>query len=310
MTDRWLLLVGAALCFGALLMAMLWLTSWRIPRAQGLPPPRGVRLTGVARRAESITDNVLERGGQKSIIGDALERAGLDLRPGEFMVVVTLTALVLGVGGWLLVAPLFGLVVAALVVALSKVVVVNVLAGRRRRRFGDQLSDTLQLLVGSLRAGNGLTQSLDTVAREAESPTSTEFRRLVVETRLGRDLSDALQALASRMRSPDMEWVVQAIDINREVGGDLTVILDTITSTIRDRGRLRRQVSALTAEGRLSAIVVMSMPFALGGFMAVSNPSYIGVLFTSGTGLVLLATGAVLLAVGGLWLRKLVTPVF
>lgn len=310
MTDRWQLVVGGALCFGALLVAMLWLTCWRIPRARGLSLPRGIKLAGVAQRAEAITDNVLERGGRKSIIGDALEHAGLDLRPGEFMVVVALAAAVLGILGALAVAPVFGLVVAVLVVALSRAVVVNVLTGRRRRQFGDQLGDTLQLLIGSLRAGNGLSQALDTVAREAEAPAADEFRRLVVETRLGRDLSESLEALAARMRSADMLWVVQAIDINREIGGNLTEILETISSTIRDRGRLRRQVSALTAEGRLSAIVVMSLPFALGGFMAVSNPSYIRILFTSTAGLILLALGAALLALGGLWLRKLTTPVF
>jgi tight adherence protein B len=148
------------------------------------------------------------------------------------------------------------------------------------------------------------------VARESEAPTSVEFRRLVVETRLGRDLSDALQALADRMRSRDMQWVVQAIDINREIGGNLAEILDTITTTIRDRNRLRRQVSALTAEGRLSAIVVMILPFALAGVMAVTNPTYIRVLFTTRIGVLLLAGGGALMLGGALWLRKLVSPVF
>lgn len=309
MTEAWPLVLGAVLCFGALLLALLQINASRTPRARGLAHAPTVGLSGVAQRAEAVTDEVLRRGGQRSLIGAGLEQAGLDLRPAEFMVVVCLTALVVSIAGWVAVAPVAGLVAGVLVVVLSKVVV-NLLAARRRNQFVDQLTETLQLLSGSLRAGNGLAQALDTVARESESPTSEEFRRLLVETRLGRDLSEALQALAERMRSRDMTWLVQAIDINREIGGNLAEILETITETIRDRNHLRRRVKALTAEGRLTALVVMILPFALGGFMAVSNPGYIDVLFTSRTGLLLLGAGGTGLAVGGLWLRKLVSPVF
>lgn len=309
MSDALPLILGAGLCFGAMLVVLLSLTLGRTPRARGLERSRRVDLSGVAQRAEAMTDTVLERGGQRSNIGTALEEAGLDFRPGEFMTVVGLAAVVAGAFGLATVGILFGVVVGWVVLVLSRVAV-SMLAARRRRLFADQLTESLQLLTGSLRAGNGLTQALDTIARESESPTSDEFRRLLIETRLGRDLSEALHALGTRMRSKDMLWVVQAIDINREIGGNLAEILDTITSTIRDRNRLRRQVSALTAEGRLSAIVVMILPFALGGFMSVTNPSYISVLFTTFMGWLLLGAATVSLAVGGLWLRKLVNPVF
>ena len=309
MTDAWPLILGAALCFGALLVALLQINASRIPRARGLSRSRSRTLAGVAHRAEAVTDEVLRRGGQRSLIGAGLEQAGIDLRPGEFMLIVCLVAVVTFAAGWVAVAPLAGLLLGLLVVVLSKVVV-SLLAARRRSQFVDQLTETLQLLTGSLRSGNGLTQALDTVARESESPTAEEFRRLLVETRLGRDLSESLQALAERMRSRDMLWLVQAIDINREVGGNLAEILDTITLTIRDRTHLRRRVRALTAEGRLTAIVVMVLPFALGGFMAFSNPAYVDVLFTTRAGWMLLAAGGGGLVVGGLWLRKLVSPVF
>lgn len=307
--STWPLVLGAILCFGALLVSVLSFTVDRTPRARGVLRSRSSGLANVAQRAEAMTDNVLTRGGKRSIIGDALEQGGLDLRPGEFIVVVCSAALAALALGWLVLGPIFGLLAAIAVLVLSKVVV-SLLGARRRRAFLDQLAETLQLLTGSLRAGNGLSQAIDTVTRESEPPTSVEFRRLVVEVRLGRDLSDALQALADRMRSRDMQWVVQAIDINREIGGNLAEILDTITTTIRDRNRLRRQVSALTAEGRLSAIVVMILPFALAGTMAVTNPSYIEVLFTTTTGMLLLAGGGALMLGGALWLRKLVSPVF
>lgn len=307
--SAWPLVLGAAMCFGALLVVLLSLATWRTPRARGMARGRRVDLSGVAQRAEAMTDTMLQRGGQRSIIGGALEQAGLDLRPGEFIIAVVSAALAAAVLGWLIVAPLCGLIVGILVVLLSKIVVSS-LVGRRRSQFADQLTESLQLLTGSLRAGNGLAQALDTVAHESESPTSDEFRRVVIESRLGRDLTEALDALATRMRSKDMLWVVQAIDINREIGGNLTEILDTISGTIRDRNRLRRQVSALTAEGRLSAIVVMVLPFALAAFMAATNRAYIAVLFTSWTGLLLLGSGGLLLFLGGVWLRKLVSPVF
>jgi len=308
-TSQWPLFLGAALCFGALLLAMLRVTTWRIPRAKGMLRTSGAGLATVAQRAEAVTDNMLQRGGQTSIIGDALEQAGLDLRPGEFIVVVCSAALAGLAFGWIAVSPVFGLLVCLLALVLSKVLV-SLLGARRRRQFVDQLAETLQLLTGSLRAGNGLTQAIDTVARESESPTADEFRRLVVETRLGRDMTESLRALADRMRSADLRWVVQAIDINREIGGNLAEVLDTITGTIRDRGRLRRQVSALTAEGRLSAVVVMVLPFALAAAMAVMNPNYLHPLYATGRGLLMLGVGAGLLTLGGLWLRQLVRPIF
>jgi tight adherence protein B len=308
-SDTLVLAAGAALCFGALLVVLLSLTTFRTPRARGLSSTRRSDLAGMAQRAEAVTDTVLQRSGQRSIVGNALEQAGLDLRPGEFIMTVSLAAVVTGVLGWALAGLIAGAVLGAVVLVLSRVAVGS-LAARRRGQFADQLPESLQLLTGSLRAGNGLSQAIDTVAHESESPTSDEFRRLVIETRLGRDLGEALAALAARMRSKDMEWVVQAIDINREIGGNLAEILDTITNTIRERSRLRRHVSALTAEGRLSALVVMILPFALGAFMTVTNRSYVAVLVSSWTGFTLLGIGAASLAVGGLWLRKLVNPVF
>jgi tight adherence protein B len=307
--DQWPLFLGAVLCFGALLLALLKVTLDRTPRAKGMLRSHATGLASVAQRAEAVTDNVLQRGGQTSIIGGALEQAGLDLRPGEFMVVVCAAALVALTFGWILVGPFFGLLITLFVLVGSKVGV-GFLGGRRRKQFTDQLVETLQLLTGSLRAGNGLTQAMDTVARESESPTADEFRRLVVETRLGRDLTDSLRGLSDRMGSQDLLWVVQAIDINREIGGNLAEVLDTITGTIRDRNRLRRQVSALTAEGRLSAAVVMFLPFALVAVMAVMNPTYLHPLYATTGGLLALAAGGALLAVGGLWLRQLVRPVF
>ncbi|MFN2506594.1 MAG: type II secretion system F family protein [Acidimicrobiales bacterium] len=115
---------------------------------------------------------------------------------------------------------------------------------------------------------------MDTVTREAEPPTAEEFKRLTIETRLGRDFVEALQSLADRVGSEDFQWVVQAVQIQREVGGDLAAILDSVAGTVRDRTRIRRQVSALSAEGRMSAWVLMILPFGLGGMMALTSKEY------------------------------------
>jgi tight adherence protein B len=183
---------------------------------------------------------------------------------------------------------------------------VSVKISRRRARFTDQLGDSLQLLAGGLRTGYGLIQAIDSVAREADAPTCEEFRRVVIEHRLGRDLSESLRGVSQRMGNDDFEWVVQAIAIHRDVGGDLAEVLDNVGDTIRDRNRIRRQVRALSAEGRLSAGVLFVLPFAVGAVVAVSNPGYLGELTGRTGGRVMLGAASVLMGLGGLWLRRLV----
>ncbi|HEX4902490.1 MAG TPA: type II secretion system F family protein, partial [Acidimicrobiales bacterium] len=182
--------------------------------------------------------------------------------------------------------------------------------GRRRKKFVDQLGDTLQLMAGSLTAGYGLGQTLDSVARETDSPTSEEFQRVVMETRLGRSLEDALDAMSHRIQAKDFDWVVDAIKIQSSVGGNLSEIIEQVGETIRARVRIKRQVDALTAEGKISALVLFVLPFGLFGFIFSSNPGYITPMFGSGLGQAMLGAAGVMLACGGLWLKKLVNPEF
>jgi len=151
---------------------------------------------------EKVGDTVLTRRGGVAAVSSALEVAGVDLRAGELLLgVVAATAAVLMLG-WLLFGPIVGLGL-ALAVPIAARAGLRFLASRRRKKFADQMAETLQILAGSLRAGHGLAQGIDTVGREAESPTGEEFRRLTLETRLGRDFVDSMSDLADRMGGED-----------------------------------------------------------------------------------------------------------
>jgi tight adherence protein B len=252
---------------------------------------------------------VLVKRGRLAAGAAALERAGLAVTLPNFVLVVgsaTLVAALLGlVGGGIL----LGLVLAVAVPFGAKLFL-GFRASRRQAAFADQLDDALQLMAGSLRAGHSLLRAMDSVSQEADAPMSEEFSRIVNETRVGRDLTDALDEVAQRMGSDDFTWVAQAIAIHREVGGNLAEVLDAVGHTIRERNAIRRQVKALSAEGKLSAFVLMALPFGVFGFISMSNPGYVAKFTQSLTGYAMLAVAAVMLLVGGLWLRKTVRITF
>jgi tight adherence protein B len=157
-----------------------------------------------------------------------------------------------------------------------------------------------------LRAGHSFLQALDTVAREIAQPAATEFQRVVAEIRLGRSAEDALQALAERVGSADFKWAVLAVNIQREVGGNLAEILDNVSDTLRERAMMRRQVRVLTSEGRLSAWVLTLLPIGIALYLFAMSPEYIGLLFSTTIGYVMLGGAVILLVAGVLWMRKIV----
>lgn len=312
LASRWAMLAGAAALYVAAALLVLAALAPRAPRPSMISRGRqaeGTPVSGLADWATRAAERGLQRRHLRTGLNEKLENAGIDLRPGEFVVLVVSAAATVGAFGLLLAGPLTGLLLAIGAVVLARVGL-DAAVQRRRSRFAEQLGDTLQLLAGSLRAGHSLMQAVDAVSEEAEAPTCEEFRRLVVETRLGRDMETSLAAMAQRMGSEDFEWVAQAIAIHREVGGDLADVLDNVAGTIRERGQVRRQVKALTAEGRLSAWILLALPFGVAGFMTVTNPEYLAVLFETGIGRGMLAIGGLLMAAGALWLRKIVQVVF
>jgi tight adherence protein B len=175
---------------------------------------------------------------------------------------------------------------------------------RRLKAFDSNLADTLQLMSGSLSAGLSLAQSMDTIVREGTEPITSEFKRVIVESRLGVPLEDALEGVAERMQSKDFKWVVMSIRIQREVGGNLAELLNTVAATLREREYLRRHVQALSAEGRLSCWILGGLPPVFFGYLVLSQPSYVKPLYTQPIGWVMLVTTAVLLVTGIFWMSK------
>jgi tight adherence protein B len=179
-------------------------------------------------------------------------------------------------------------------------------AGKRLKKFEAQLPDTLVATAASLRAGHSFAQALATIVKDGGEPAAKEFGRVEAETRLGRSTDDALQAMATRLASRNFEFVVLAVNIQRQVGGSLAEILDMVADTVREREQFSRKVKALTAMGRASAYVLVGMPFFIGLALAAINASYVAPLFTTGAGNVMLLVGLVLIGVGTMVLRKMV----
>jgi tight adherence protein B len=313
LASGWWLYVGATVVYVALALAILLLLGPR-RRATMLEhrspgSRRHAVLTSITDRATLLAERALGRSDRRNRIARRLEEAGLHVRASEWLVLVLCTVVVLAAMGWL-VAGAVGALLGMLVGLVGSRLVITVRAERRQARFADQLGETLQLIAGSLRAGYGIMQAVDVVAKETDAPTSEEFRRLLVEARLGRDVQQALRGVAERTGSADFSWVVQAMEIHREIGGDLGEILDNVGSTIRDRNQLRRQVKALSAEGRLSAVILFVLPFVVAGGLFLVNPRYLAELFNASVGRAMLVAAAVLMTVGGLWLRRIVRPVY
>lgn len=314
--QGWLLLAGAvpfglAFLIGAAMFLSARRTQQLAHQLKTADPAKRTAaiVEGASARATAFAEDALGRYERLRPLNTALERAGLTVRPAEYIVLTGVVAIAATVVSLLVLGPVMMLVTPA-VVLFGSWQMLTVMRKQRQRKLADQLGDTLQLLAGSLRSGHGLIQALDMVTREAESPTAEEFHRVIVEARLGRDLSEALDALAERAENEDFEWVVQAMRIHREVGGDLAEILDGVGETIRDRNRVRGQIRALTAEGRLSAILLMALPFLVGGWMWIANPDYISELFVRPAGRIILAFGAALMTIGAFVMKRLVKPEF
>jgi len=310
-----LALVGLAVGLGAYALASLAsstdesLNAVLRPYSEGPAGPDELdgqlAQTALLQRAVELTEEFAERQGFLVKVERALERADLPLRAAEALFfygagAVLVSLLALALGGFTM-----GLIVAGLTLLVPPALV-NFLASKRSKKFSAALPDTLNLLSGSLRAGYSLLQGVEAVSKEVGDPMGQELRRVITEARLGREIEDAMDAVAERMDSADFAWAVMAIRIQREVGGNLSELLLTVADTMVHRERLRRDIAALTAEGKISAIILGLLPVGLGLFMWMSNPTYMAPLGSTTMGHVLLAASLVSLLIGFAWMKKII----
>lgn len=278
------------------------------PGSPGSAPAReaGTLATSITQRATEFVGTLPKPEGFEEKLQGRLDRAAWKMRSTEFLTIQFVVGILGLVVGWGLFSNfLLGLLFALVGFAIPSVLLTRAVA-KRSADFLAQLPDTLQLLSASLRAGYGLLQAIDTVTKESSPPASVEFSRVLAEARLGRPIEEALDAMAERVGGEDFRWVVMAINIQRQVGGNLATILETVANTLRERAGVRRQVRVLSAEGRLSAYVLFFLPIAMALYLFLFKRSYFLTLFSSWVGDAAVVFAGILMSVGALWIRKII----
>ncbi|MHC8608589.1 type II secretion system F family protein [Paenarthrobacter ureafaciens] len=297
------------LCLGALIILFVFVLKPRngtIPiERRRVEAPRDNSAVGrFSETAVQFMDTALGRSGGP-FNREVLYQAGVKQAPADFTIMVVASAIVGAVMGTLLFHLLIGILLALAAPLLAKLVLVSK-TQKRRAKFEAQLTDTIQMLIGGLRVGHSIMRSLEAAAQEAQAPTSEELSRIVNEVRIGMDPRRAIEDCANRMDSEDFRWIGQAIQINREVGGDLAEVLEQVAGTIRERSEIKGHIRALSAEGKMSAMVLMVLPVAVGLFMSVLNPGYMRLFAEHPIGIALIVISAILFVVGGFWMSRTV----
>ena len=267
-------------------------------------PETGGAADEVRSRVIRAVGQVAGKRGLTVLVTRRLEAAGLPLRAAEYMTLHIVAVVISGAVVQLLTGSLVWSLIVVLLATVGPIVGLNLAVSSRRKRFEAQLPDILNMVSGSLRGGWGIQQSLALVVQQAGPPSSIEFRRVDAETRLGMPLEQSLQRMADRVGSADFQSAVTAISIQREVGGNLATVLDVVAATIRERAALKRHVSSLTAESRLSAYILVALPFLILGVLLVIRPTYLAPLLTTTTGFAIGGVGVLLLVVGIVWIYR------
>lgn len=270
-------------------------------------PQAGVRERVSARGAKlfDTTERLLGRRRQWLTLERLLNQADLALRVVELVYAMLASAIAFAFIALLVGLPLLLGVVVFFAGGFMPLVFLRAKARRRMRDFDEQLPDLLMTLASSLKAGHSFRQGIQTIVDEGRDPARKEFQRVLSEARLGRTLDDALADMAARLDSENFGFVVSAVTIQRRVGGSLAGIFDMVAESVRRRQLFGRRLKALTAQGRMSAYVLMGLPIVLALGLTAINPGYMAPLFGTGAGQMMLAGGAVLMLVGGLLLKRI-----
>lgn len=320
--PTWLLPAGVTALFlgGLLLWTALMAPALKSDRRRRVEAVELYGVSGSARQqaltasnsiAERVTaagDRVMDGRESTTRTMELIQRADLPLRAGEWFV-LRIVAVIVGIALALLLLPgllWLALLTGGLLGFLLPSALLRFLAHRRAKKFETILPDVLMLVATSLSSGFSLPQALDAVTRDTAEPARKEFGRAMAETRIGLDVADALDHMSVRMDSENMRWTTMAIRIQRQVGGNLSETLRTTAKTLRERESLRRQVRTLSAEGRLSAYILIALPILVFFYSLGVNYEYVSLLWTHPLGLLMSVGGVVAMIIGVFWMRKVV----
>ncbi len=313
-SEAWLTLVLGAAFVATFLVAIMLLSIGE--RRQRRSLASRILGRGGDKKAKETTwmpAGLAQAGGRVAAIGgfsarldQKLEQAGLPMRAGEFVALIAVAALAGVVLAGLLLPNIVFMLLFGVAASFIPYFWLARARSQRQKKMGEQLADVLSILASSLRAGHSFLQSLDQVASEISEPSATEFHRTVSEIRLGRSIDEAMIAMADRVGSEDMRWAVMAVNVQREVGGNLAEVLDIVANTVRERSYIHRQVRVLSAEGRFSIGILMALPVGLFAYLSLINPEYVSPLFTHPIGRIILLAGGSLMVAGYFVMRRIV----
>jgi tight adherence protein B len=261
-----------------------------------------------AKRLSRLTEGlnkVIEKRSFGSRISARLAQASLQLTVVEYLIWNVISIVVIGGLAWLLFRNFLFLFGVLFGFFLPRIVV-NVLIARRLKKFNDQLGDTINLMVNSIRSGYSMPQAMETVASNMPPPVSEEFRRVTLEIGLGVSQEEALRHMLRRVDSADLDLMITAVNVAYEVGGNLAEILDIIGLTIRERVRIQGEIKTLTAQGQITGNVLAGLPFALTGILYLLNRPYMQRMFTTMCGWIMSGVAVVIIALGYYIMRRIV----
>ena len=234
-----------------------------------------------------------------------LHRAGIPLKPEEYVMFQWISVIFFALFFYLLKASFFLLIIGGIIGFILPKVIVRSKQKKRLQQFNEYLPEMISTVVNALRAGFSFFQALRNVMEESPSPAKEELEIVLQEMQYGATVEESLNRMKERMPSNDLDLMIQAILIQRQVGGNLAVVLEKIVHTIRERIKIQGQIKTLTAQGKLSGMVVALLPVGLSGMLFLVNPSYILTLFTNPIGLGLLAVGGMSMILGFFFIMKI-----
>ncbi|MDF2947798.1 MAG: type secretion system protein [Bacillales bacterium] len=273
---------------------------------KGFNPKKFNMLVQMQLTTSKIKSNVLSKD-KNTKLETNLNRAGVPLKPEEYVLLQWMSTAMCGGLLYIIAGNVIFIVIGNIIGFLVPGWYIKKKERKRVNKFNEALPDMISTIVGALRAGFSFPQALKTVVDESQSPIKEEIETVLREMQYGGSMEESLQGLYERMPSEDLDLMIQAILIQRQVGGNLATVLESIVDTIRDRTKIQRQIRTLTAQGRLSGIVIGLLPIILSFVLYIIEPEYIGTLFTHPIGMGLIAFGVFSGSVGFILIRKMTT---